>query len=395
GPRTDLAVPLPADITPHTTPTTAAPAPRHVLLTGATGFLGAFLLRELLTRTDATVHCLVRGPAQRLPEALRRYGVWRPGLAHRVVVHTGDLTAPRLGLDPATYDELARTVDVVHHCGAEVNLARDHDRLKAANTVATAEILRLAATHRTVPVHHVSTVGVLSGTPPTGAFRAEDPLPAPTGLRHGYAQSKWAAEHLIGQARARGLPVTVHRPTRLTGDSATGVCQDADYLWLLLQACARLGLAPDASLGLAFDLVPVDRAAAAIVALSLDPGAVGRTFHIAAERRLTLTTAVARLRDHGHRIVEVPPARWLDALRSTPTGPALLAVLTDASGAVDSEGAHPIDAAGTRARLDGTGIELAGDGAALFDACVRQFARTGFLPTPPGGAELREFPYDY
>ncbi|MFM9368115.1 non-ribosomal peptide synthetase [Streptomyces sp. Da 82-17] len=377
----DLAVRLPADIAPTTGPAATSP-PRHVLLTGATGFLGAFLLRALLARTDATVHCLIRGTGQRLHDRLRAYGLHDLAADPRIVPHTGDLAAPRLGLAPGAYERLARTVDLVLHCGAEVNLAHGYDRLRAANTDATAEVLRLAAAHRTVPVHHVSTVGVLSGTPASGAYLADDPLPPPTGLRHGYAQSKWAAEHLVGQARRRGLPVTVHRPTRLTGDSATGVCQDADYLWLLLQACARLGLAPDASLDLSFDLVPVDRAAAAIVALALRPAAAGRTFHIAAGRRLTLATAVDRLRTHGHRIADVPPEQWLHALRSTPTGPALLAVLTDAAGRVTSEGAHPVDATTTRALLDGTGIDLAGDGADLFAACVRHFTTTGFLPPP-------------
>ncbi|RFU83698.1 amino acid adenylation domain-containing protein [Streptomyces triticagri] len=377
---------LPADITVTGTPEAATDRPRKVLLTGATGFLGAFLLRALLERTDATVHCLVRadGPehaTRRLTETLDRYSLT---VDHaRVEAVPGDLAAPRLGLAPDTYDRLARTVDVIHHCGAAVNLVEPYDRLRAANVDGTAKILRLAAAHRTVPVHHVSTVGVLSGEPAAGAWHATDPLPPVTGLRHGYAQSKWAAESLVEQARARGLPVTVHRPTRVTGDTATGVCPETDFLWLLLRACAETGLAPEPTASgeeLAFDLVAVDRAAEALVALAGDPRATGATFHLAAGRRLTLSTAVDRLRGHGHRIARVPREQWTEALRTNPAGAALLGILQGEGGDIGSEGTHRIAPDSTRALLAPAGIDLAGDGPDLFHACVRHLESTGFLP---------------
>ncbi|MGC5413137.1 SDR family oxidoreductase, partial [Streptomyces sp. DT225] len=82
-------------------------------------------------------------------------------------------------------------------------------------------------------LHYVSTTGVYAPS------RGTDPAPltesSPTGpaddLPDGYAQSKWVAEQLVGLARERGLPVTVHRPGRISGDTATGACQDRDLLW--------------------------------------------------------------------------------------------------------------------------------------------------------------------
>ena len=114
---------------------------RHVLLTGATGFLGAFLLDELLRRTPATVHCLVRCTGQE--DGLRR--VWanyerylpRPEepdeMASRVTVVPGDLERPLLGLGDRAFDELASRLDSIFHNGAWVNFSYTYDQLRAAN----------------------------------------------------------------------------------------------------------------------------------------------------------------------------------------------------------------------------------------------------------------------
>ena len=96
-----------------------------IFLTGTTGFLGAFLLVGLLAATEARVHCLVRprGDAVEAIEAnLRRYGLWEPERAERVVPVPGDLAIPLFGLDEAGFDALAREVDLIIHPGAVVNL---------------------------------------------------------------------------------------------------------------------------------------------------------------------------------------------------------------------------------------------------------------------------------
>ncbi|MCI3225753.1 non-ribosomal peptide synthetase [Streptomyces sp. NP-1717] len=384
---------------------TVVPDPEHVLLTGATGFLGAFLLRELLRRTDATVHCLVRGgdrpdAEKRLRSARESYGLTDPSTEHRVTVVTGDLARPRLGLSAADFDRLARTVDAVYHAGAAVNLVFSYEQLREANVCGTREILRLAARHRTVPVHHVSTVGVYgggAGSPydsgegpghavrPVRPVRPQDPTGPPAALEHGYTQSKWAAERLVEAARARGLPVSVYRPTRITGDSATGVCQTGDFMWLLLKGCLQAGVAPS-DVDTAFDLVPVDYVSAAVVALSRQPRSAGRTFHIAGERPLRMDTALARLRALGHTVRDVPAADWLAATEADPGNAAfpLLAAMAAETRGGGSEGSALFDAGDTRRALEGTGIVCRDIDEALFRTYVEYFTRTGFLPPPAG-----------
>ncbi|MFD3485980.1 amino acid adenylation domain-containing protein [Streptomyces sp. NPDC058665] len=380
---------------------TVVPDPEHILLTGATGFLGAFLLRELLRTTDATIHCLVRGGDQpsaekRLCSVIDSYGLSDPSSEHRVSVIAGDLARPRLGLPAADFDRLARSVDVVYHAGAAVNLVFSYEQLRAANVHGTQEILRLAALHRTVPVHHISTVGVYGGGAAGSAYgaaespvhgirsiRSEDPTGPLAALEHGYTQSKWAAEQLVEAARDRGLPVSVYRPTRITGESTTGVCQTGDFMWLLLKGCVQAGVAPS-GVDTAFDLVPVDYVSAAVVALSRQPRSAGRTFHLAGERPLRMDTAVTRLRALGHAVEDVPPADWLAATEADPGNAAfpLLAAMAAETRGGGSEGSALFDARDTRRALAGTGIVCRDIDEELFRTYVDYFTRTGFLPPP-------------
>jgi len=105
---------LPADVRPPDGPIT--PAEGRVLLTGATGFLGAYLLRDLLEATSAEIWCLVRGTEseayRRVTTNLERYGL-KPQLDGRIQAICGDLTLPTLGLSAAHYQELSEAVDAI------------------------------------------------------------------------------------------------------------------------------------------------------------------------------------------------------------------------------------------------------------------------------------------
>src|SRR5262249_26984973 len=102
----------------HPNPSIAEPG--AMLLTGATGFLGGFLLRELLQQTRPDVHCLVRAAnaqeaTARLSSQLDACGDWARRLLARVIPVVGDLGRPRLGLSDAAYQFLADTVEVIYH----------------------------------------------------------------------------------------------------------------------------------------------------------------------------------------------------------------------------------------------------------------------------------------
>jgi amino acid adenylation domain-containing protein/thioester reductase-like protein len=297
-----------------------SPAGPGVLLTGATGFLGAFLLDEILRRLpEARVHCLVRAASgreaeERLRARLRSFGLWDEALAERIVALPGDLARPLLGLAPAQWNRLGGEIDVIYHNGAFVNMFYAYSTLKPANVLGTEEVLRLAALAPVKPVHYVSTTGVFfaAGGPGPELVDEETELEAVPGLVGGYAQSKWVAEKLVRLAGTRGLPVTIYRPGRIGGHSRTGLGNPDDLLFRILQGSLQLGCAPE--MALEVELSPVDYVSRALVHLSLQPGSRGKTFHLINPQPVPWDQLLAWLGELGAPLARLPWADWLEEL---------------------------------------------------------------------------------
>ncbi|WP_051415560.1 thioester reductase domain-containing protein [Nocardiopsis sp. CNT312] len=287
----------------------------HVLLTGATGFLGGYLAGELLTRTSATIHCLVRGRSggggeARLLAGLRRVGTEADG---RVRMVHGNLRKPRLGLSDREYARLAERIGAVYHCAASVNLAAHRDRLAPTNVDGTRAVLALAGHGgRRTPVHLVSTQGVFIAARAAGAaVIAEDtPVPSAYAGTIGYTQTKWEAEEA---ARAADVPVAVYRPGVVLGHSTTGHCSDNDFLARLLRAVVRVGAAPDCEGDITVS--PVDYVARAIVDLSQRPDAPGRTFHTTHPEHLAFREVFDHARALGYPLRACSLEEWHGLLR--------------------------------------------------------------------------------
>jgi long-chain acyl-CoA synthetase len=258
-----------------------------ILITGATGFLGAQIARLLLRDTDHRLAVLVRG--QNEEDARRRlermWSDW-PETAGavasgRVLVFPGDLGRPGLGLDPSTYAELARTLTHIVHAAAELKLEGELEELRRINVGGTARLLELAravhADHGLERYAHVSTAYVAGGR--TGEV-AEGELTGRYGFSNAYEQTKYEGELRVREAM-RELPVSVFRPGMVVGDSRTGEIRafNTVYVPLRLYLSGRLRLIP-ARPELRMNLVPVDYVAGAIARLLFDPRAAGLTFHL-------------------------------------------------------------------------------------------------------------------
>ncbi|GAA4681609.1 type I polyketide synthase [Phytohabitans rumicis] len=365
--------------------------PREVLLTGATGFVGAYLLAELLAKTPARVHCLVRaddpaGGLARLRSNMERYLPWPDGAAERVVAVPGDLARPMLGLPADRFEALAGRLDAIYHNGAWVNFSYTYDQLRPANVEGTAEILRLACGGgRLTPVHHVSTYGIW-GIPQDGRRRiAEgDDLASAGRLVTGYAQTKWAAERLVELARERGVPVAVYRPGRVLGDSRTGACLTTHFTTRVIKGCLQLGMAPD--LDIDIEMTPVDYVATSLVRLSL-AGAVG-TYHLVNGQKMAFRDLVGALRRYGWPVPLVPVDQWWDALReSYPERPNELHPVMDLveEFIVGGEEAIDYDDAAVEVGLAGTGILCPPLDDALLQTYLGWLLQAGYLPAPAGG----------
>ena len=293
--------------------------PETLLLTGATGFLGVFLLYELLQQTTARVICLIRAESDehaldKLHRAFVQYELADTALLQRVVPVCGDLSAERFGLSVERFEQLAREVDWIYHNGALVSFLQPYTVLKAANVTGTETVLRLACQYKTKPVHYISTLSVFGGEPPvpsSGGF-AEDDNPEPDfDQDDGYSQTKWVAERMVWEAASRGLPVTVHRPSTVTGHSRTGAWNPDNFLCRLMRGCCELGMAPHESM--AFDVVPVDYVSRAIVHLSRQTPSIGQAFHYNQEP-VSSESIIDWIDACGYPIARVTYRQWREAI---------------------------------------------------------------------------------
>jgi thioester reductase-like protein len=296
--------------------------PRRVLLTGATGFLGAYLVSALIHQGVEEIWCLVRAKDEqdaraRLENNPRQHGLWEDSLRAKVRPLAGDLAAPSLGLDDETFRQLGNILEAIVHSGALVNFVSGYDALKPANVGGTREVLRLATQARIVPVHYISTLSVFPSDP-TSPVALEVPLDVqPANLKSGYAQSKWVAERLVEQAGKRGLPVWIYRPGRITGESHKGRWSTDDLICRIIRACVEIKAAPE--MDAIVDMTPVDYVSG-VIARSLAGGCAQGCYHLVNPRPAPVSRLTDGLRALGYRLDQVSLAEWTARLDSLVRG---------------------------------------------------------------------------
>jgi amino acid adenylation domain-containing protein/thioester reductase-like protein len=283
-------IPVPPRVHAPKPPLADLSAPEHIFLTGATGFLGAFLLCELLQQTQATLYCLVRCANSRegltrLRATFAKYSLPVAAIDNRVVPIPGYLDQPQFGISSVQFSQLADRVDVIYHVGAMVNFVKPYSALEATNVQGTYDILKLASQSKLKPVNHVSTVGVFGATAYfTGLSKVyeDDDLDLSRDFLcwdDGYAQTKWAAEKLILAARKQGIPITVFRPGFIMGHSQTGATNTQDFLSRSVMGCIQMGSYPDL-VNFKNQVITVDYASQAIVYLSQQSRSIGKNYHL-------------------------------------------------------------------------------------------------------------------
>ena len=279
-----------------------------VLVTGTTGFLGAFLLDELLRATgpDTRFFCLVRdrdsgqgGSTNRVLDTLRFYGLAGRSAGQRIVPVSGDLTLPSMGLDNNEYRQLAEEIDFVFHCAASVNYAYPYSAAKPHTVGGTLEVLKFACTDVAKPIQYISSNGVFPGGDDNPYLENSDIDGFVNRMEGGYNQAKWVAERLVWQAVSRGLPVCIFRPGNIGHHSVTGTVNPNDFLSLIIKACARLGCAPLAPEWF-FEITPIDLLVKAITKISDDPRHLGKVYNVVQQAPVPADQVFAYMEHHGY-----------------------------------------------------------------------------------------------
>ncbi|KAJ5679318.1 hypothetical protein N7462_007562 [Penicillium macrosclerotiorum] len=303
-----------------------------VFLTGATGFLGAFILRDLLTRKSpsAKVIALVRAKTEeqaleRVRSTCRAYGFWDEAWATRLETPCGDLGKAQFGLPQATWDDIANRVDAVIHNGALVHWVYPYSTLRPANVMGTIDALKLCATGKAKQFAFVSSTSALDkdhyvqeseriiAAGGKGISEEDDMEGSAVGLGTGYGQSKWAGEYLVREAGRRGLKGTIIRSGYVLGDSTTGVSNSDDFLVRMMKGCIQLSARPN--INNTVNMVPADHVARIVIATAFHPPRtpVG-VAHITGHPRLRFNQFLGALQTYGYNVPQVDYVPWAMAL---------------------------------------------------------------------------------
>jgi len=284
----------------------------HVLLTGATGFFGPFLLNSFLRDTPYVVHVLTRATdpvhgLDRIRASLRRSRLLTPEvedrLESRVRVVCGDVARHNLGLKAAQWNQLVAEVQAVCHNAAAVNYVLGYDALRPHNVDGTRELLRFAATGRAKEFHLISSTFIFGWTV-AGLLREEDGNAAMANLDFGYSQSKWVAERLVFEAERQGLHVRVYRPSLISAAS-NGVGSRDDIFVRLLAFILTHGISVTARNQIS--LLPADVAADNIVAIFKQRKTAQTTFHVTVDDYYNMIDVASVLsRDYGYTFTALP-----------------------------------------------------------------------------------------
>ncbi|HWJ07700.1 MAG TPA: SDR family oxidoreductase [Steroidobacteraceae bacterium] len=248
-------------------------------VTGATGFIGRFLVQALLRRGKGTVYVLVRPRSVGKLDELRAF--WGKDSVRRVVPIKGDLGQPKLGVGKADLTRLKGKVKHFYHLGAVYDLDASAEEMQRANIVGTEGALAVAAAVGAGCFHHVSSIAA------AGLYRgtfSEDMFEEAEELDHPYHSTKHDSEALV---RANGkVPFRVYRPGIVLGHSQTGVIDKIDGPYYFFKALQKLRESWPRWVPLVgveggyVNAVPVDFVVDALVHLSHLPKQDGECFHL-------------------------------------------------------------------------------------------------------------------
>ncbi|MBC8945249.1 MULTISPECIES: amino acid adenylation domain-containing protein [Xenorhabdus] len=302
----------------------------RVLLTGATGFLGAFLLRDLLLQTEINkVTCLVRAHNNeaallKVKENLNQYGLWKEEFLSRLQVIASDIAKPQFALSQQIYENLSTECDVIFHLAAHVNYSQPYSIHYSSNILGTLNVLRFAVSKKIKPLHYMSTIAVFG---PVGLFSTvpriyedDDITSYLPGLKYdsGYTQSQWVVEQIIWQARDRGIPLAVYRPGFIMGDSLTGASNPNDFISRLVKGCIMINAYP-LLVNQRKEFVPINYVSQLLLDISRNNRNLGKAYHLVSpdnKQSVDLKPFFEILNQCGYHLKDMHYSEWLKKLET-------------------------------------------------------------------------------
>jgi len=261
---------------------------KSIFLTGASGVVGSSLVPVLLRKYEGDVHFLLRAEdekhlQQRFFELLEYWDFTETAEKLRLIPCHGDMTKPKLGLNESNYEKVVKNCTHIIHCGGVVRMNLSIDGARKAALDPVKEIVALAKQAQTEgkleKIEYISTVGVIGKS--SNAL-TEKLITEERSFHNTYEQAKAETEeYLVSEINNNQLPVTIHRPSMVVGDSKTGRNINFQVFYHLCEFFSgkrTFGLLPNLK-GAKLDLIPADYVAEVIAWSVNNTDTIGKFIH--------------------------------------------------------------------------------------------------------------------
>ncbi|GAA83260.1 NRPS-like enzyme [Aspergillus luchuensis] len=315
----------------------------RAFLTGATGFVGAHILRRLIERSGVKqVACLARArdgqsAAARVRKAMEKYDLFPEPLelSQKILVLEGDIGDEKLGLGPTQFNWLVDWASVIFHVAAKVNFCESYQEHHRANVIGTRNVLNAAALGRRKAFHYMSSIDVFG---PSGMILGTRSIPEDSplinhlpALRYdlGYGQSQWTAEAMVRRMQGKGLPIAIYRPGFIIGDSVTGASNPDDFITRWIVGCMEMGSFPRI-VDMRFEYCTIDFVCSSVLQIASENKNLGQAYHILSPDRtksLTVEDTITLLHEVGYPVRMIDYSDWVKQAVKSGTSEGALAPL--------------------------------------------------------------------
>jgi nucleoside-diphosphate-sugar epimerase len=297
-----------------------------IFITGFPGFIASRLIKRLAAERGRFILLVQPALLQRAHKEVEHIANETGAARDNFQIVEGDITRADLGMAGAELETARRETTILFHLAAIYDLAVERDLAMRVNVGGTRNVNDFAKTIEQLRRYHYVSTCYVAGK--RKGLILETELRHDAGFRNHYEETKYTAE-LEVEALKSELPVTIHRPAVVCGDSRTGETAKYDGIYYLIHYLRKwptaLTLLNIGNREVRLNLVPIDFVIEAMVTLAKDERATGATVQIADPSPLTTEQLFDEISKtlRGRRSAVTIPARIVQPSLMLPFSPAL------------------------------------------------------------------------
>lgn len=312
----DLAINPISNISPMVQKVKREKLGRNILVTGATGFLGSFLVNELAKDGNNNIYCIIRSNTysqakEKLRKNFEKWGL-KSDVVKNIYILTGNLSEKNLGLSLKNYRMLLEELDEIFHAAAQVNHIYSYTQLREDNVISTFNLSQMLNSNKDIQLNFISTMSACYDHL-DDSHHIKESFVTETQLSQkivdGYSLTKWVSEIMLYKMHSSGFKIKIFRPAWISGHSDTGLMPMLNnHLYLLLKGCIQLGYAPKWNTRI--NMTPVDKLAEIIVVASRTMEMDRNVFNLINNEAVHWIDYINTAKDFGYDIQLIDSQKW-------------------------------------------------------------------------------------